>query len=203
MLITCWYLYLAARILAKQCKYCCFFCVWLLVISRWTLQKDNVWDKKLSQCFLFFSVMDLDDREVMLPLVLCNPSTLTYKTQRPECSIYEVWARSLQDCFHQLCLYRVFVTRLLPTCFLTRNALLFLLPPLLLSSALNMTSILKKLITPLFSGPPEPPRNKVTVVGVGQVGMACAISILLRVRVPLVFCLFSDYLHACWCDRTG
>lgn len=49
-----------------------------------------------------------------------------------------------------------------------------------------MASILQKLLTPLFSGPPEPPRNKVTVVGVGQVGMACAISILLRVRAPLV-----------------
>ncbi|XP_010767384.1 L-lactate dehydrogenase B-B chain-like, partial [Notothenia coriiceps] len=45
---------------------------------------------------------------------------------------------------------------------------------------LNMASILQKLITPLFSGPPELPRNKVTVVGVGQVGMACAVSILLR-----------------------
>ncbi|XP_067090155.1 L-lactate dehydrogenase B-A chain isoform X2 [Osmerus mordax] len=43
-----------------------------------------------------------------------------------------------------------------------------------------MASILQKLITPLFSGPAEPPRNKVTVVGVGQVGMACAVSILLR-----------------------
>ncbi|KAM6925630.1 L-lactate dehydrogenase B-B chain isoform 2-T2 [Lycodopsis pacificus] len=43
-----------------------------------------------------------------------------------------------------------------------------------------MASILQKLITPMSSGPPEPPRNKVTVVGVGQVGMACAISILLR-----------------------
>ncbi|XP_070763755.1 L-lactate dehydrogenase B-B chain isoform X2 [Enoplosus armatus] len=43
-----------------------------------------------------------------------------------------------------------------------------------------MASILQKLITPLFNGPPEPPRNKVTVVGVGQVGMACAVSILLR-----------------------
>uniref|UniRef100_A0A3Q0R1E0 L-lactate dehydrogenase n=1 Tax=Amphilophus citrinellus TaxID=61819 RepID=A0A3Q0R1E0_AMPCI len=43
-----------------------------------------------------------------------------------------------------------------------------------------MASVLQKLITPLFSGPPEPPRNKVTVVGVGQVGMACAISILLK-----------------------
>lgn len=47
-----------------------------------------------------------------------------------------------------------------------------------------MASILQKLMSPLFSGPPEPPRNKVTVVGVGQVGMACAVSILLRVRPP-------------------
>ncbi|XP_026859077.1 L-lactate dehydrogenase B-B chain isoform X2 [Electrophorus electricus] len=30
------------------------------------------------------------------------------------------------------------------------------------------------------SGPAEPPRNKVSVIGVGQVGMACAVSILLR-----------------------
>ncbi|XP_075932183.1 L-lactate dehydrogenase B-A chain isoform X2 [Anarhichas minor] len=43
-----------------------------------------------------------------------------------------------------------------------------------------MSSVLQKLITPLASSPAEPPRNKVTVVGVGQVGMACAISILLR-----------------------
>ncbi|KAG9281064.1 L-lactate dehydrogenase B-B chain isoform X2 [Astyanax mexicanus] len=43
-----------------------------------------------------------------------------------------------------------------------------------------MASVLQKLLTPLFSGPAEPPRNKVTVVGVGQVGMACAVSILLR-----------------------
>ncbi|XP_061826399.1 L-lactate dehydrogenase B-B chain [Nerophis lumbriciformis] len=43
-----------------------------------------------------------------------------------------------------------------------------------------MASTLEKLLTPLCSGPPEPPRNKVTVVGVGQVGMACAVSILLR-----------------------
>ncbi|PWA28502.1 hypothetical protein CCH79_00016312, partial [Gambusia affinis] len=43
-----------------------------------------------------------------------------------------------------------------------------------------MASVLQKLITPLFTGTPEPPRNKVTVVGVGQVGMACAVSILLR-----------------------
>uniref|UniRef100_A0A8C1SGT1 L-lactate dehydrogenase n=2 Tax=Cyprinus carpio TaxID=7962 RepID=A0A8C1SGT1_CYPCA len=45
---------------------------------------------------------------------------------------------------------------------------------------LSMASVLQKLITPLFSGTLEPPRNKVTVVGVGQVGMACAVSILLR-----------------------
>ncbi|XP_054480306.1 L-lactate dehydrogenase B-A chain isoform X2 [Anoplopoma fimbria] len=43
-----------------------------------------------------------------------------------------------------------------------------------------MSSVLQKLITPLASSPAEPPRNKVTVVGVGQVGMACAISVLLR-----------------------
>lgn len=52
------------------------------------------------------------------------------------------------------------------------------------SSAFKMTSMLQKLILPIFSGPPEPPRNKVTVVGVGQVGMACAVSILLKVRKP-------------------
>ncbi|CAG08682.1 unnamed protein product [Tetraodon nigroviridis] len=34
-----------------------------------------------------------------------------------------------------------------------------------------MASILQKLFHPLLSGPPEPPRNKVTVVGVGQVGI--------------------------------
>ncbi|KAM9497146.1 L-lactate dehydrogenase B-B chain [Clarias gariepinus] len=45
---------------------------------------------------------------------------------------------------------------------------------------LNMASVLQKLITPLATGPAEPPRNKVTVVGVGQVGMACAVSILLQ-----------------------
>uniref|UniRef100_A0A671K4W8 L-lactate dehydrogenase n=1 Tax=Sinocyclocheilus anshuiensis TaxID=1608454 RepID=A0A671K4W8_9TELE len=43
-----------------------------------------------------------------------------------------------------------------------------------------MASVLQKLITPLSSGPLEPPRSKVTVVGVGQVGMACAVSVLLR-----------------------
>ncbi|XP_072291473.1 L-lactate dehydrogenase B-B chain [Eucyclogobius newberryi] len=45
---------------------------------------------------------------------------------------------------------------------------------------MKMSATLQKLITPLFQGLPEPPRNKVTVVGVGQVGMACAVSILLR-----------------------
>nr|XP_057921954.1 L-lactate dehydrogenase B-A chain [Doryrhamphus excisus]XP_057921955.1 L-lactate dehydrogenase B-A chain [Doryrhamphus excisus] len=43
-----------------------------------------------------------------------------------------------------------------------------------------MSSVLQKLISPLPGTSTEPPRNKVTVVGVGQVGMACAISILLR-----------------------
>ncbi|GAA6079089.1 L-lactate dehydrogenase B-A chain [Tachysurus ichikawai] len=43
-----------------------------------------------------------------------------------------------------------------------------------------MASVLEKLITSLSSGPGEPPTNKVTVVGVGQVGMACAVSILLK-----------------------
>lgn len=54
-----------------------------------------------------------------------------------------------------------------------------------------MASIVQKLITPLVIGPPEPPRNKVTVVGVGQVGMACAVSILLRVR--------SSVFIRAWC----
>ena len=95
------------------------------------------------------------------------------KTWCPECSIYEVWARSLQDCFP--------LSWVCAQCLSLEHSPLFFL-----SSALNMASVLQKLITPLFSGPPEPPRNKVTVVGVGQVGMACAISILLRVRAPLV-----------------
>ncbi|TRY96009.1 hypothetical protein DNTS_002167 [Danionella cerebrum] len=40
--------------------------------------------------------------------------------------------------------------------------------------------VLQNLFTPLNSKPLQPPRNKVTVVGVGQVGMACALSVLLR-----------------------
>ncbi|KAL0962712.1 hypothetical protein UPYG_G00344350 [Umbra pygmaea] len=43
-----------------------------------------------------------------------------------------------------------------------------------------MSSVLEKLLTPTASGPAEPPKNKVTVVGVGMVGMACAVSVLLR-----------------------
>lgn len=60
-----------------------------------------------------------------------------------------------------------------------------------------MASILQKLMTPVCSAPPEPPRNKVTVVGVGQVGMACAVSILLRVRDRLVLplCRLSSCLR--------
>ncbi|XP_029016329.1 L-lactate dehydrogenase B-A chain [Betta splendens] len=42
-----------------------------------------------------------------------------------------------------------------------------------------MASVEQKLLTTV-SSTPEPPRNKVTVVGVGQVGMACAMSIILR-----------------------
>ncbi|KAB5541917.1 hypothetical protein PHYPO_G00085490 [Pangasianodon hypophthalmus] len=43
-----------------------------------------------------------------------------------------------------------------------------------------MASVLEKLITSVSSGPADPPTSKVTVVGVGQVGMACAVSILLK-----------------------
>jgi len=61
-----------------------------------------------------------------------------------------------------------------------------------------MASVMEKLITPLASGPAEPPRNKVTIVGVGQVGMACAVSVLLRVRDSLtyVFTLNFGGIHA-------
>lgn len=45
-----------------------------------------------------------------------------------------------------------------------------------------MSSVEQKLMTTMATAT-EPPRNKVTVVGVGQVGMACAVSILLRVRL--------------------
>nr|XP_020477115.1 L-lactate dehydrogenase C chain isoform X2 [Monopterus albus] len=57
---------------------------------------------------------------------------------------------------------------------------LYLTARSIIEQSFKMASVLQKLITPLLSGPPEPSRNKVTVVGVGQVGMACAVSILLR-----------------------
>lgn len=69
-------------------------------------------------------------------------------------------------------------------------------PDLPRSSSGIMASVMQKLITPLASGPAEPPRNKVTIVGVGQVGMACAVSILLRVRDPHLYqksVIFSFY----------
>eukprot|EP00061_Rhincodon_typus_P018610 g47843.t1 len=44
----------------------------------------------------------------------------------------------------------------------------------------NMATVQQKLITSVSSDGSEASRNKVTVVGVGQVGMACAVSILLR-----------------------
>lgn len=99
----------------------------------------------------------------------------------------------MQDCSLQFCLCIVFVTYSQHVLLIRNMLLSLLLPPssILHSSALKMASILQKLINPLFSGPPEPPRNKVTVVGVGQVGMACAVSILLRVRAPLVSPLLS------------
>lgn len=57
-----------------------------------------------------------------------------------------------------------------------------------------MSSVMQKLITPMASGPAEPPRNKVTVVGVGMVGMACAVSVLLRVSltISLSYCYFTS-----------
>lgn len=91
----------------------------------------------------------------------------------------------MQDCFLQLCLCIAFVTCLQSTMFPNQESFSPLLQ-LSYSSALKMASILQKLINPQYSGPPEPPRNKVTVVGVGQVGMACAVSILLRVRALLL-----------------
>lgn len=53
---------------------------------------------------------------------------------------------------------------------------------LCLPTALIMSSVMQKLISPVAGSSVELPKNKVTVVGVGQVGMACAVSILLRVR---------------------
>ncbi|KAF3699503.1 L-lactate dehydrogenase B-A chain [Channa argus] len=43
-----------------------------------------------------------------------------------------------------------------------------------------MSTVQEKLLRPVAGSSTQFPKNKVTVVGVGQVGMACAISILLR-----------------------
>lgn len=116
--------------------------------------------------------------------LICNPSTLCTSWMQYLWNLSTQPTFWMQDCFPSVVPVCVCLSLRLPsTCVLTRNTLLFFFPP----SDLKMASILQKLITPLFSGPPEPPRNKVTVVGVGQVGMACAVSILLRVRAPLVF----------------
>lgn len=113
---------------------------------------------------------------------MVGPRTLTYYPGVARATIYQrsYRGKGKQTHYHfVVCLW---------TC---ERPLLFLhLFPLSLFIALNMASILQKLITPLFSGTPEPARNKVTVVGVGQVGMACAVSILLRVR-PDLLCLYS------------
>lgn len=45
-----------------------------------------------------------------------------------------------------------------------------------------MATLKEKLITPIAAGSIVP-NNKITVVGVGQVGMACAISILGKVQL--------------------
>lgn len=96
-----------------------------------------------------------------------------------------LWSLSTQPpfwmlkCLLHLCLYTVFYACIQHIFFSSSSLILH-------ATALEMASVLQKLFTPLFSGPPEPPRNKVTVVGVGQVGMACAVSILLRVRQTLL-----------------
>lgn len=45
-----------------------------------------------------------------------------------------------------------------------------------------MATVKDKLINPIAEGA-EVPNNKITIVGVGQVGMASAISILAKVRL--------------------
>lgn len=60
----------------------------------------------------------------------------------------------------------------------------------LLSLQNTMATLKEKLITPIAAGTTVP-SNKITVVGVGQVGMACAISILGKVRLKdNVLCKF-------------
>lgn len=73
-----------------------------------------------------------------------------------------------------------------PLCFILSFDKLTEFPvSLCLPAGAIMSSVLQKLISPQAGSAAEPPRNKVTVVGVGQVGMACAVSILLRVRQTL------------------
>lgn len=45
----------------------------------------------------------------------------------------------------------------------------------------TMATLKEKLIAPVAGAEATVPNNKITVVGVGQVGMACAISILGKV----------------------
>lgn len=55
-------------------------------------------------------------------------------------------------------------------------------PNLCLPLQNTMATLKEKLMTPVAAGVAAP-NNKITVVGVGQVGMACAISILGKVRL--------------------
>lgn len=52
-----------------------------------------------------------------------------------------------------------------------------------------MTSLKEKLLS-VISEPESTGKNKITIVGVGQVGMACAFSILTKVRKIV------NYLHS-------
>lgn len=73
MLITWWYLYLAARSIAEKCKYCCCLCVWLRVVVKvisGTERSSNVWDRARPAFSLYALIMGRDVREEMLPLVL-------------------------------------------------------------------------------------------------------------------------------------
>lgn len=53
-----------------------------------------------------------------------------------------------------------------------------------------MATLKEKLIAPVAKEEATTPNNKITVVGVGQVGMACAISILGKVH-------FKEH-QTCW-----
>lgn len=74
MLITWWYLYLAARSFIGQCKYCWCFCVWPYVVSRWTLCKERTRETEpntfLSESRSLSSY--LLEREIMHSLVCCK-----------------------------------------------------------------------------------------------------------------------------------